>query len=124
AFETQVGARTAIDVAMEADIKALEAVEVRSTGYWTDTKERSTGNIAKVTAEEIERQPVTTPLMALQGRVAGLNIETRSGVPGGAARIQIRGRNSLTDYAGYPLFVIDGVQVESQPVASNAGPIE
>src|SRR5690606_35803443 len=33
AFETQVGARTAIDVAMEADIKALEAVEVRSTGY-------------------------------------------------------------------------------------------
>ncbi len=37
-------------------------------GYGTTTRRLSTGNIAKVTAVEIEKQPVMNPLLALQGK--------------------------------------------------------
>jgi hypothetical protein len=91
-------------------------VEVVSTGYWTDTKERSTGNIVKVTAKEIENQPVTSPLMALQGRVPGLDITPSTGAPGVAPTFRIRGENSLRYNGSYPLYVIDGVQIDSRPM--------
>lgn len=105
-------------------IASLNEVKV-STGYWTTTKQLSTGNVTKVTAKEIQRQPVTSPLMALQGRVAGLDILPNSGAPGSAAKIRIRGENSLSTRfvpgAGSPLYVVDGVIMESRSLESVLG---
>ena len=95
-------------VVLKAVTSALQEVEV-STGYWTTTRELSVGNIAKVTAEELERQPVGgNALLALHGRVAGMEINQGSGYPGRATTIRIRGRNSM-ESGSNPLFVIDGV---------------
>lgn len=112
--EVPVGGRTIIDTSLEEDISRLREVTV-STGYWEVDKKYSTGNISKVTSKEIENQPVNNPILALQGRVAGLNIEQVSGVPGGSfRRLQIRGQNSLRADGNDPLFVINGVPYPSQ----------
>jgi TonB-linked SusC/RagA family outer membrane protein len=119
-YETRVGSMTVIEVVLEEDIMSLSEVEIQSTGYWTDTKARSIGNIAKVSAKDIERQPVTSPLMSLQGRMTGVDVIPGNGAPGSAVRIQIRGQNSLRPEGNYPLYVIDGIPIDSRPISAAA----
>lgn len=118
-MEVPVGGRMIIDVSLEEDVASLKEVVVNA-GYYTVTDKTRTGNISKVTAKEIERQPVTSPLLALQGRVPGVDIIPYTGIAGGAPKIQIRGQNSLRFDGGYPLYVIDGVPVDSRPLLSGS----
>ena len=115
--EIAINARAIIDVSLTPDITTLGEVIV-STGYWQTEERLNPGNIAKVTAKEIEAQPVTTPLQALSGRVAGVVIRQRSGVPGAGIDIQIRGQNSLRREGNDPLYVVDGVPYPSTTLAS------
>jgi TonB-linked SusC/RagA family outer membrane protein len=79
-------------------------------GYGTTSKRLATGNIAKITAEEIARQPVMNPLQALQGRVPGLIVTHTRGYASSPLTVEIRGRNSLNkQFLSEPLYVIDGV---------------
>lgn len=130
-IEVKVSGRNVIDLAMEPEIPLLQEVEVNA-GYWKVKGREQTGNISKVTAKDIENQPVSNPLVALEGRVPGVYIHQYSGVPGGGVSIQIRGTNSLRPEGNYPLYIIDGVpfpstQVSSFPVSSeiipNANPL-
>src|SRR5690606_30696054 len=80
-------------------------------------KERErTGSISKVTSEEIELQPIVSPLEALQGRMAGVEIDQLSGMPGAAPKIRIRGTNSLRSEGNYPLYIVDGVPINAEPL--------
>ncbi|WP_268223893.1 TonB-dependent receptor [Sinomicrobium oceani] len=118
--ERTVGNLTIINVELQEDVTELNEV-VLNAGYYTTTEKERTGNISQVTAREIEQQPVSNPLAALQGRMAGVDIRQTTGVPGGAFRIQIRGQNSLRADANYPLFIIDGVPIISEPLTSIGG---
>ncbi|RZM23645.1 MAG: SusC/RagA family TonB-linked outer membrane protein, partial [Pedobacter sp.] len=80
-------------VKMEPETSRLDEVKI-SGGYYETTDKLKTGSIVRVTAKDIENQPVTSPLMSLQGRVAGLEVSTSSGAPGSAPRVRIRGTNS------------------------------
>lgn len=100
----------AIDVVLKQLNTALDQVQV--IAYGTTTKRFSTGNIATVSAETIERQPVSNPLLALQGRVPGLFIQQTTGVPGGNVKINVQGINSLAQGTA-PFFVVDGVPYPS-----------
>lgn len=120
--EEQVNSRTKIDVELEQDLAILKEVVVNG-GYYETTDKLKTGSIVKVTSKDIERQPVTNPLMALQGRVPGVEITPAGGAPGVAPTIRIRGTNSLRNNedetnGNYPLYVIDGVPVVSAPINS------
>ena len=112
-----VGNQNAINASLEKE-KQIDEV-VLNAGYYKVKERESTGSIAKVSAKEIENQPVNNVLSAVQGRMAGVNIVQNSGTPGGGFEVQIRGRNSLRTYltAGYdanaPLYVIDGVPMPS-----------
>jgi hypothetical protein len=77
-------------------------------GYGTTTRRNSTGNIAKVSAAEISRQPVSNVLAALEGRVPGLIVTQKNGYAGGGIQVQLRGQNSLLQ-GSQPFFIIDGV---------------
>lgn len=95
-------------VRMKLATNELDQAVVKA--YGVTSKRLNTGSIARVTAEEIERQPVMNPLLALQGRVPGLVMTPTSGNSSSPVKIEIRGRNSidplqLTD----PLYVIDGI---------------
>lgn len=129
------GQTTTADFALQTVTDELGEVEINA-GYYTISDRNRTGSISKVTAEDISGQPVTSPLMALQGRVAGLEISPASGTPGIAPTIRIRGNNSLRVLAAgksipgvnvegnYPLYVIDGVPVNSSPIVTRGGEAE
>ena len=117
--EVSVGEKRQIDVQLEEDITALGEVEINA-GYYNTTRRESTGNISRVTAEEIEMQPVVSPLQALQGRMAGVEVIPGGNQPGMAPSIRIRGRNSLREEGNYPLYIIDGVPINSTPIETNS----
>lgn len=79
--------------------------------YGTTSRRLNTGNVATITSKDIERQPVTNPLAALQGRIPGMLVTQTSGIPGAAFNVQIRGRTAIDQNltSDEPLFVIDGV---------------
>ncbi|WP_418122913.1 SusC/RagA family TonB-linked outer membrane protein [Chryseobacterium sp. PTM-20240506] len=112
-----------VNISLEQKVKGIEEVILNAGYYKVKDKER-TGSIAKVSAKDIENQPVTNVLSTVQGRMAGVNITQNSGVPGGGYSIQIRGRNSLRTYANseidgsQPLYIVDGVPVGSGMTAT------
>ncbi len=104
--------RTTINVQLLEDITFLEGVEVNA-GYYTVKEKERTGNISSVKQVDIEKQPISNPLAALQGRMAGVEIIQTSGVPGSGFEIKIRGQNSIRTGANDPLYIIDGVPYSS-----------
>ena len=123
--EVEIASRSVIDMVMLPDIRSLQEVEVVSTGYYEVEQRFNPGNIVKVDAKTIEQQPISNPLQALQGRLTGVNITQKSGVPGSGFEIRIRGQNSLRDGPGVmvpgndPLYIINGVPYPSQSLSFN-----
>ncbi len=111
--EIQVNGKSALKISLKRANNKLDDVQV--IAYGTTTERLNTGDVTTVTAKEIEEQPVSNPLAALEGRVPGLVINQTSGVPGGSFVVQIRGQNSLLN-GNDPFYVIDGVPYSSQTV--------
>jgi TonB-linked SusC/RagA family outer membrane protein len=84
--------------------------------YGTTTKRLNTGDIGKITSEDLSKQPVFNVLQALEGRVPGMTVSQTTGVAGARTPVQIRGRaffdRDIT--SDQPLFILDGV-----PLAAN-----
>jgi TonB-linked SusC/RagA family outer membrane protein len=94
--------------------------EVQVIAYGTSIKRFSVGSVAGISAAEIAKQPVTNVLLALQGQVPGLVINSLNGAPGSKVNVQVRGQNTLRANLNgnspfdQPLFIIDGVPMASQ----------
>ena len=95
-----------LKIVLKEDSQALDEVVV--IGYGSIKKSDLTGSVANVSSEKILEKTAVNPLSALQGKVAGFNINNNSGLPGGEFKINIRGHNSI-NATNSPLFVIDGV---------------
>ena len=113
---TEAGTQTTLNTQLTRRVRVSEIEEVVvNAGYYKVKDRERTGSIARVTARDIENQPVTNVLSAVQGRMAGVSITQSSGVPGGGFDVQIRGRNSLRTLANStidgnaPLYIIDGI---------------
>lgn len=109
--------RQTINISLEYDTMALQEVRVNA-GYYTVKESERTGSISRITAVDIETQPVTNVLATLQGRMAGVNVTQTTGVPGGGFEIKIRGQNSIRPEANNPLYIIDGVPYASDPIGN------
>lgn len=108
-LETQeiiIGKKSDLSISMKTKIGELDQVVMMA--YGQTTRRVNTGNIAKITPEEISQQPVSNPLVALEGRIAGLQVTQSSGINGAGIKIQLRGQNSLIQ-GTEPFFIIDGV---------------
>jgi len=111
-----------LSLVMRNSTSSLDQIQI--IAYGTESKRFSVGSVSTVTAEEIEKQPVTNPLLALQGQAPGLVITSTGGIPGSQVTVQVRGQNSLlsssltntTNLKPYdqPLFIIDGVPFAAQ----------
>ncbi|WP_188316111.1 SusC/RagA family TonB-linked outer membrane protein [Chitinophaga agrisoli] len=78
--------------------------------YGTTTKRKTTGNITTIKGEEIAKQPINNPLLALQGRVPGMVITPQSGYQFGGIKVEIRGRGAIDPHMpSDPLYIVDGV---------------
>jgi TonB-linked SusC/RagA family outer membrane protein len=100
-------------IALKIDIGKLDEVQV--IGYGVTTQRLSTGSVSRISAKEIEQQPVTNVLSALSGRMPGVFVQTTNGLPGGNINVQIRGKGSIAAGTN-PLYIIDGVPYDSSPV--------
>lgn len=100
--------QTVISISMQEDAQQLEEVVV--IGYGTTTKKDATGALTSLSAEEFQKGPIVGAEQLLQGRVAGLQVTTASGEPGGGSLVRIRSGSSYIQ--NDPLYVIDGVPVE------------
>jgi len=104
--EVVVGSQTSINVTMEPDVLGLEEVIV--IGYGSMKKSDLTGAVGSVDNEEIMERPAINLTQQLATRIAGLHVQTNSGVPGGNVKTVIRGYNSY-NASNDPLYVVDGV---------------
>jgi len=96
--------------------------ETQVIAYGTTSRRFNVGNVATVKGEDIAKQPVSNPLLALEGRVPGLFITQANGLPGGPVAVRIQGRNSIAR-GNEPFFVIDGVPYYSQLPSTGADDI-
>ncbi len=114
--------RTAINVTMGIDSKVLDEVVV--IGYGTVKKSDVTGSVSSVKAEEIQAFPVLNAGQALQGRAAGVAVQTQNGgEPGADISIRVRGNSSL-NASSDPLVVVDGFVGASFPQQNDIESIE
>nr|WKN37317.1 SusC/RagA family TonB-linked outer membrane protein [Tunicatimonas sp. TK19036] len=107
--EVEIGDRAEVNIILTPDIQSLQEIVV--IGYGTQEKKDLTGAIASVDGEAIAERGTVSPLQAVQGQIAGVDISAGSGRAGAGYNIQIRGQNSLS--GGNPLFVVDGVIVDN-----------
>jgi TonB-linked SusC/RagA family outer membrane protein len=114
--EVTVGGRTTIDVALALSAEQLGEVVV--VGYGVQRKSDITGAMVQLNEQSIREVPVANISQALQGRVAGVDIQTTSSRPGGSPVIRIRGSRSLGSTLDVnnpnppnndPLIVVDGI---------------
>jgi TonB-dependent starch-binding outer membrane protein SusC len=113
--------QSAVTVRLAEDVLNLEALVV--TGQATTTARRNLANaVATVGAQELERVPAQTVDKALQGKIAGANIQTNSGAPGGGVQVTLRGVSSING-ASEPLWVVDGVIVSNVAISSGANAV-
>ena len=107
--EIAVGSRATIDVSLKANASSLEQVVV--VGYGTQKKTDVTGSVKSVSSEAFNKGIINSPEQLLQGKVAGVNVTSASGEPGGSQGITIRGPGSIRVGSG-PLYVIDGLPLD------------
>ncbi len=108
--EVEVSGRNFFQVSLSLKGNTLDETVIK--GYYTTTQRLNTGNVSTVKSEDIQKQPVSDAVMALEGRVPGLYIAQSSGVPGSNFIIRLRGQNSIAN-GNDPLYIVDGVPVSS-----------
>ncbi|GAB3634959.1 TonB-dependent receptor [Hymenobacter arcticus] len=109
--EVAVGTKSTIDVALTSDTQSLDDVVV--IGYQSVQRKDVTGAVSSVSAQQIKDIPVNSAAEALQGRLAGVQLNASDGQPGNQGfQVRVRGGNSITQ-DNTPLYVVDGIQVEN-----------
>ncbi len=123
--EVAVGNQSVINISLAPDITALSEVVV--IGYGTAKKSDVTGAISSVDNQTIKEIPAQDVSSALQGRIAGVDIQRTSSRPGAEPQIRIRGNRSLgspTSGNNEPLIVLDGIPYLGSLTSINQGDIQ
>jgi len=105
-LEVTVGTQREINVRLETDYVAMDKVIV--IGYGSQRKSDVTGAVASVDFEKLKDQPINTINDAIKGRIAGVEVYSNSGSPGGSVSVRVRGTSTINN--ADPLYVVDGVQ--------------
>jgi len=124
-FATQkipVTGQKTINITMAQDAESLADVVV--IGYGSRKKSDLTGAVASVKAEELTAFPVLDAAQALQGRAAGVEVQSNNGgEPGAPISIRVRGNTSI-NASSDPLVVVDGFIGAAFPQANDIQSIE
>lgn len=101
----QVKGGSTFNIVLQDDAQTLDEVVV--VGYGTQVRRNVATAITSVNGDKLSDIAVQSPIQALVGQVAGLDIQQRSGSPGEEPSVRIRGVGSISSGNG-PLYVIDG----------------
>ncbi len=106
--EISVNGQTTINVTLKTDAATLDEVVI--VGFGAQSKREVTGAISKIKAKDIAQIVTANPTTALQGKLAGVQVESAGGAPGSSTNVFVRGVSSLTN--SFPLYVVDGTLVD------------
>ena len=109
-----------VTVTLQEDATTLNDVVV--IGYGVAKKNDLTGSVVAMKPDEKNHGMVTTAQDMIQGKIAGVNVNTTSGEPGGGAEIRIRGGASL-NASNSPLIVIDGMPMDNNATKGMNNPL-
>ena len=109
--EVPIAGRTELDLFLSESV--AEGGEVVVVGYTTERERNITGAVAQVSSEDLADRQLGTLEQAIQGRIAGVRVET-TGNPGGGASVTVRG-TAFTTGGNSPLYVVDGVYTGENP---------
>lgn len=113
--EAQIGSKSLFNLSLTASDKDLQEVVI--VGYQQVKKRDQGGAIATVRGKEIANLPNVSVDRALQGRAAGVLVQSNNGIPGGGINVRVRGTGSYSS-GNQPLFIVDGVQLNNRDDAS------
>lgn len=116
----ELPAKTVMKVEMREDTEVLEDVVV--VGYGTVKKNDATGSVTAIKPDGMNKGMTTNAQDMLSGKIAGVQVSTDGGTPGGGATIRIRGGSSLRA-SNDPLIVIDGLAMDNKGVQGVANPL-
>lgn len=108
--EVVVSDQEALNIVLEQEAEQLSEVVV--VGYSSVEKRDITGSVTSVKATDFQDMSLSGIDQALQGQAPGVQVTQSSGTPGGGISVRIRGVTSI-GAGNSPLWIIDGVQVES-----------
>lgn len=108
--EIAVEGRTTLSVTLQQSTTDLTSVVVM--GYGTQNKKDVTGAVKSVKKEAFNRGIINAPEQLLQGKVAGVNVTSATGEPGGIIGITVRGPGGVRT-GSTPLFVVDGLALDN-----------
>ena len=105
-LEVAINKRDVVDAKLVESPRELNAVVV--VGYGTQKRVDLTGAVGSVNSKQLQERPAINVEEELAGKIAGVNVSTNSGAPGGETKIRIRGYSSINTNTD-PLYVVDGV---------------
>ena len=105
--EMSVEGKTVIDITMNEDTEVLDEVVVTALGIKREKKMLGYA-VQELKSDELNKTGDPSVTSALQGKVAGLQMNTSATGLGGSTKITIRGNSSLSDN-NQPLWIVDGV---------------
>ena len=119
--EVTVTGQGEVNVQLQTSNNNLDEVVV--IGYGTARKSDLTGAVGTVKASQLQERPNASLNEQISGRVAGVQVNTNSGRPGGQTNIRIRGFSSISS-SNNPLYVIDGVFLPTGTQTQNSNSID
>lgn len=118
--EVAVGTASVYDVALETESIGLDEIVV--VGYGTQIKSKVSSSITKVDGSNLKNMPVASVELALQGKSAGVFVESLNGKATGSTRMRIRGSSSVTA-SNEPLYVVDGIPLSTETLNQSGAAI-
>ena len=104
--EMTVVAGSPVTIELKEEAKGLNDVVV--VGYGTQRKTDLTGSVTSLRGDKLKEMPVVSVEQAIQGRMAGVQVQQTSGQPGAGISVRVRGVSSIAG-GNEPLYVIDGL---------------
>ena len=115
-----VKAAPTVEVILQDDAAVLNEVVV--IGYGAVKKSDLTGSVTAMKPDTKNKGLVVNAQDMMQGKIAGVNVTSDGGSPGGGSTIRIRGGSSL-NASNNPLIVIDGVPMDNNGVKGLSNPL-
>ena len=120
-YKTQeLDAKAMMNVKLGEDAAVLDEVVV--VGYGVVKKNDATGSVTAIKPDDMNKGLQTNAQDMIQGKIAGVNVSTDGGTPGGGATIRIRGGSSL-NASNDPLIVIDGLAMDNNGIQGVSNPL-
>lgn len=117
---TTVAAQPKLVITLQDDSQVLDNVVV--IGYGVAKKNDLTGSVTAIKPDEKNKGMVVSAQDMIQGKIAGVNVNSSTGEPGGGAQIRIRGGASL-NASNNPLIVIDGMPMDNNDTKGMNNPL-